>query len=205
MKNSFLYTAVALGLLGAAPASASIFTTIQSVVDAAGSTGGSFEVALTNTGAPVTIDSFSFGLNVASTDITFQFATIATAVHAYIFDVADSLFGPTISTTSPDQSIIASDLWAGGGNGFTLGTGVTVGLGEVFFNVAAGAVGPYPVSFNPTDTSLSDITGSPIPIDGESSGLISISTAPAPEPSTIGLMGLAAGSLGLWRRRRLRA
>jgi hypothetical protein len=118
---------------------------------------------------------------------------------AYIFG-ANSLFGPTIGAPSPlGQSIVASDLWSGQGDGFSLGTGVTVALGEVFFDLTPGApVGPITVSFDPSATSLSDVSGNPIAIDTQDSGTVSLT----PEPSSLALFGLGSAALLLSRARR---
>jgi hypothetical protein len=204
-KSRQLLLPVALAIaLGALPAHASILFGLQSVGASSPSTGNSLEVDLTNTGADVTIDSFSFGLMVGTTDITFTSATIATTVNPYIF-AGNSLFGPVISTTSPGQTVIASDLWGGAGDGFTVGTGVTVGLGEVFFDVGAGATpGPDTVSFVSADDSLSDIDGNPIPIDAEIPGTITIAGGSStPEPSTMLLLSLPLALLAWARKRNL--
>ncbi|HEY1760440.1 MAG TPA: PEP-CTERM sorting domain-containing protein [Bryobacteraceae bacterium] len=198
-----LPAAVAIALLGASPAHASILFTIESVGATSPSTDNSFEVDLTNTGGDVTIDAFSFGLMVGTTDITFTSATIDTTVNPYIF-AGNSLFGPVISTTSPGQTVLASDLWGGAGDGFTVGAGTSVGLGEVFFDVGPGASpGPDTVSFVSADDSLSDIDGDPIPIDGESSGTITVAggTSTTPEPSTLLLLSLPLALL-VWTRKR---
>jgi hypothetical protein len=162
--------------------------TIQNVTTSPGSTGDSFEVDLTNTGAAATtVDSFMLGLEEGNSDIVFESVSTATTGDDYIFN-GNSLIGSPISTTSPGQSVSAFDIWAGPGDGFNLGTGATVGLGEVFFDVAPGAsYGPTVVSFVSDETSLSDIDGDAITIDAEDSGTIDV----VPEPSTLALFGVA--------------
>jgi hypothetical protein len=173
-----------MGLLAGVPGQASIIATIQSATAAAGDTGDMFEVSLTNTGAAVTIDSFSFGLNVAGTDITLTSAVLETMPDPYIF-ANNSLFGDPLSSLSGAQEIIASDIWGAAGNGFTLGTNVTVALGEVLFDVSPTAKGSYALSFEPAATSLSDVAGTAIAIATENPGAIRIGTSSAvPEPST---------------------
>jgi hypothetical protein len=192
MKNQFakrtmrhlLPAVAAIGLLAGVPGQASIIATIQSVTAAAGDTGDKFEVSLKNTGAAVTINSFSFGLDVAGTAITLTSAVMETSPDSYIF-AGNSLFGDPLSTTSGAQEIIASDTWGGAGSGFTLGTNATVALGEVLFNVSPTATGVYTVSFEQVTTSLSDPLGGAIPINTENAGAITIiGTSPVPEPST---------------------
>ena len=197
-----LPVAIAIGLLGAAPAPAgTIDFSIQSVLASSPSSGNALEVFLTNnTAGAVVIDAFTFGLSEASNTIIFTSATTAT-VHTYIF-AGNSLFGPTINNTAAAGSLTAGDLWAGAGNGFSVGTGVTVGLGEVFFNVPSGAAGPYTVSFVAGQTSLSDINSNPISIGNETSGTITTPSSPVPEPSTLTLFGLAITLLA-WARKPL--
>jgi hypothetical protein len=184
-----LIAAAAVALLGSAPAQASLIMTIQNVTTSPGSTGDSFEVDLTNTGAAVTVGAFGFGLSEGSSNVVFESASTATTGDVYIF-AGNSMFGPTINTTPPPigQSLDASDIWAGAGDGFTLESGATVGLGEVFFDVAPGTpYGPTVVSFVSDETSLSDIDGDAITIDAEDSGTIDV----VPEPSTLALFGVA--------------
>ena len=199
-----LPVAIAIGLLGAAPAPAgTIDFSIQSVLASSPSSGNALEVFLTNnTAGAVVIDAFTFGLSEASNTIIFTSATTAT-VHTYIF-AGNSLFGPTINNTAAAGSLTAGDLWAGAGNGFSVGTGVTVGLGEVFFNVPSGAAGLYTVSFlsDVADTSLSDINGAAIAIGKENSGTITTPASSSPEPSTLTLFGLAIALLA-WARKPL--
>ena len=137
------------------PARAGLIVSVVSVTANAGSTSDALDITLTNTGpSAVTVGGFSFGVSVATTNITLTQANISTAA-PYIFD-GNSLFGPVIST-STGQSLIASDLFAISGSGTTLG-GAEVGLGHLLFDVSQTASsGPVTVSLAsfPT-TSLSD-------------------------------------------------
>ena len=200
--------AIAIGLLGAAPALAgTIDLSIQSVSASAPSVGNNFEVDLTNnTVSAVVIDAFSFGLS-ANSNIIFTSATTATVYHAYIFAGAGNSFdvlfnGGIVSNSAGAGFLTANDLWFGAGNGFSVGAGVAVGLGEVFFNVPSGAAGPYTVSFVAGQTSLADINSDSIPIGNETSGTITTPSSPVPEPSTLTLFGLAIALLA-WARKPL--
>ena len=186
---------MALAAIGAAPVRAGLILSVQNVSDSSPSTGDQLEVYLMNSGAPVTVDAFTFGLSMTDPNYTFTSVTTSTTPDIYIF-AGNSVFGPTISTTATVDSAIASDLWGGAGNGFTVGTGVTVGLGEVSFDIAPNAA-PATVSFVANQTSLSDINGSPFSIDSENSGTIAI----VPEPSSVALFGSALILLVLRRRK----
>jgi hypothetical protein len=212
-SGGLLLTAVFIvGICGPAPAmagSVGLSVSLQSVLAAPGSNGDSFEVDVKNNATTTdVIDSFYFELSSASSNIVFTSATIGTT-NPYIFDVADSLFGPTISTTPPPdgQTVIASDIWAGAGNGYSLAAGATVAIGEVFFNVQPGAAaGPDTVSFSPTSgTSFSDINTNLFNIQSLTSGNITVTgAATTPEPSTLATMGLALAALAFASRARRR-
>ena len=140
-------------------ASALYTYSIESVAAASPSSADAFEVDLTNnSGADIDVDSFEFGMDMPNANFTITGADCNTAVNAYIF-TGNSLFCPALaSNVLPDTTLNAGDLWAGAGNGFSLGAGVTVALGEVYFSVASGvAPGGYTVSFIPAEDSLSDI------------------------------------------------
>jgi hypothetical protein len=96
--------AVAIALLGSAPAKADVVISIQSPLNAnAGDTGDSFDVTLTNTGpSAVSIAAFTFEISAANTDMTFTDANTGTGLAPYIF-AGNSLFGPdiTVSNTGP--------------------------------------------------------------------------------------------------------
>ena len=167
---------------------------------AAGSTGNSFDVLLTNnSGAAVSIFAFFFEVTSSSTDVTFTDATTATAT-PYIFG-ADSLFGPDLTGTVSTTDLNVSDV-DGVGN-ISLADGATVALGHVLFDVSATA-STQDVSFNFggfPGTSLADDSGADVPIETLTSGELGVEgpVAPAPEPSTL-LLLLVAAPLALgWR------
>jgi hypothetical protein len=185
-----LFCAAAVATLTIQPARASFIFNIEAVTAGGGTTGNTFDVTLTNTGAAQTIGGFSFGISAASPNITFTGAFTSTATAPYIF-AGDSLFGPEIDFPPTNgQSLLASDISASG-SGTNVTMGETVGLGQVVFDVAPGApVGPIVATFNANQNSLSDVNGNDIPL------------APTPEPSTLvlftaSLVGLAGGA---WRR-----
>jgi hypothetical protein len=203
-----LLAVAAAALLAAQPARADVIVGVQSVPAVAGSTGNKFEVFLTNTGAPITVAGFSFGVTSSNPGITFTQATTATTPHTYIFP--SSFFAPVINTSS-GTSLEAIDL-DNNPLGETIGTGQTVGLGEVFFNVAANvASGVYPITLQPyPSTSLSDPSANNIPITTLRNGAISVSGGTAvgvPEPATLLLaaLGWPAGAWAARRRRRAAA
>ena len=210
-SGSLLTAVFIIGICAAAPVTAGslgLSVSLQSGVTAAsGSTGNSFEVdAKNNTSTVEVIDAFDFELSSASSDIVFTSATIGTT-NPYIFDVADSLFGPTISTTPDGQTVIASDVWGGTGNGYSLGAGATVAIGEVFFNVQGGTdAGPYTISFSPTSvTTFSDANGDLFNIQSLTPGTITVTgAASTPEPSTLATMELALAALAFASRARRR-
>jgi hypothetical protein len=199
-----LPVAIIVALLAFAPVVAEASTTldlsIQSMSVFSPSTLDALEVDLTNdTSGDITVNAFSFELS-ANSGVIFTDATTATVNNTYIF-AGNSFFGPDIVTSAGPGILDAEDLWGGGG-GFVLGVGQTVGLGEVFFNVAPGlAPGPYPVVFDSGPTSLSDPSGNPIAIGNEFPGTLTVSTNPAvPEPSTMALFGTALALLALARK-----
>ena len=188
------------------PARAGLIVSVESVTANAGSTSDALDITLTNTGpSAVTVGGFSFGVSVATTNITFTQANTSTTTAPYIFDGL-SLFGPVIST-STGQSLTASDLFANIGSGTTLGAGVEVGLGHLLFDVSQTASsGPVTVSLAsfPT-TSLSDASGNNIPINSLNGGAITIQSVTAiPEPPSLvpAITGISAIALFLWRSRR---
>lgn len=186
------------------PAHASMVISVQSVTVTAGSNNDFFDVNLTNTG-PTSVDvgGFSFGLSVTDPNIIFTSATYNTAL-TYIF-AGHSLFGPTISTTPPPQgqNVVASDAYATANGGTVMASGAVLGLGHVFFNVAAGAppaADTVTLSAFPT-TSLSTNTGANIPFTG-TNGVITITGTPVPEPGTLALLLMTLPALG-WGRKHL--
>jgi hypothetical protein len=194
-----LALAAAALLLSIGSARADLVISAQTVTAAAGSTGNFLEVDLTNTGpSSVSIGAFSFGLSVASTDITLQSADISTSVNPYIF-VGHSLFGPIINTSS-GQSLVASDEFNPIGSGVTVGSGASVGLGRVSFDVSDfPAKSFFDVFVDIDTTSLTGPTGGPVNITTLTNGGVKISST-VPEPSSLAL--LAIGGLGLIGARR---
>lgn len=193
--------ALAVALLCPALAEASIIISIQNVNANSPSSGNAFDVLLTNTGAgSVALGAFSFELTTADADITFFSATTATTLAPYVFG-SNSLFGPIISTSAPGQTMDASDIFSTPNSGTTLSAGASVGLGHVFFDVAAGgAAGAKAVNITAFPfTSLSDPSGANIPVDTASAGTITILSAATPEPSTLALMLVALSMLGAAR------
>jgi len=198
----YLFIAVfAAVLLGSLPARASMIVSIQSVIANSPSSGNAFDVTLTNSGpGSVTVGGFSFQLSVPAGFITFTSTTTATTLAPYIF-AGFSLFGPTISTFPSGQSMDGSDLYSVIGAGATIAAGATVGLGHVFFDIAAGApAGPVTVTLAGFPaTSLSDPQGGDIPIGTLNNGTITV--AGVPEPSTLMLALLGLPALLLVRKR----
>jgi hypothetical protein len=185
--------AVAGLVLGAViPARAGMIVSVQSVSANAGTSGNTLGVDVQNTGAPVEIASFSFEVVVASgRGVSFTGADINTSIATYIF-AGNSAQGPNIATAT-GTILDASDNAASGFT--TLGTGSTLGLGRLFFNVASSApVGPVTVSLTPfAFTSLTDPNLTNIPIGTLNSGTITIGPSGlVPEPSA-----LVSATLGL--------
>lgn len=165
------------------------------------STGNTFEVSITNAGnAPsAPLAGFSFGLSVPGTSgITFTNATIFTTLNPYLF-AGQSSTPPFSNTAFPNQSFIATDLYASAG-GVPIAPGQTFGLGLISFDVALGATDTTVTLAAFPATGLSDENGNNVIFEGFS-GLITI--AAVPEPATWGMIGLAAlSSVGLWYRYR---
>src|SRR5205807_9645410 len=116
----------------------------------------------------------------SSADVTFTDATTATVSQPYIFS-GNSLFGPDIVTSSPGQTLDASDFVATPLSSTTIAAGGIFGLGRIFFDVSPSATVPetVTVSFNAGNSSLSDANGNSIAIDSFQSGTIDV----VPEPS----------------------
>ena len=112
--------------------------------------------------------------------------------------------GPVISTTSPGQTLSAFDV-SNSGAGISVASGATFAVGDIVFDVANGAVsGPAAITFDGTNTSLSDNLGNNVPFT-TAPGTINVSNPnTVPEPATFalvlcGLVGLTA----FWLRRRV--
>ena len=161
---------------------------------AAGSTGNTFDVLLTNGSASaVSIEAFAFEVVSSIPDVTFSGASTATST-TYIFG-ADSLFGPDITGFGWGTTDLgASDLDAV--DQITLGAGATVGLGHVLFDVSPTA----PTEIVSIDivgfpgTSLGDDLGNNVPIESFSGGKVQINgpVAGVPEPGTLVLLLMMA-------------
>ncbi len=202
-RTSLSMVVIPLVLFAAPPlARASLIISVQSVGANSPSSADALDIRLSNTGpGSVTLGSFSFGVSVTDPAITFTSATIATVMAPYVF-AGQSLFGPTISTSVPGQTLDASDAT------FTFATiagGTTVGLGHVFFSVAAGdTAGPKAVALAafPT-TELLDVNGSPMPFQNLNGTItITATSSSVPQPSTILLVLTGITSLTLARRHR---
>jgi len=190
------------------PARASTLFTSGNALVRPGDVGDSLDVFLTNTGpSAITVGAFSFGISVsAASGVTFTDATVNTVLFSYIF-TGSSLFGPDITNpmqTLPGTAITASDLTTLAG--VTVGSGSSVGLGHVFFNVGLGApIGPLTVTVTAFPTSsLSDALGNNINIDTLVNGTITVAST-VPEPATVGLVGLGLVAVAMARKRSLRS
>lgn len=192
---------VLICITGSASAQAALQIIVESVTANSPSTGNTFEVSITNVGnaSSAPLAGFSFGISVpGGSGITFTNATIFTALNPYLF-LGQSSTPPFSNTAFPNQSFIATDLYATAG-GVPIGPGQTFGLGLISFDVAAGASDTTVTLAGFPSTSLSDENGSTVDYDGFN-GLITI--AAVPEPATWGMIGLGAlSSVGLWYRYR---
>jgi len=193
------YRPFVLGVVGfmgmAAIGHASVIMNLQPVSAAAGSTGNTFDVTLTNTGpGAITIGGFSFGLSVGTSDLSFTGVSTATTASPYVFD-AESLFGPDISIQPPNlpgQELEAEDIFAGPLGGSVIGSGVTEGLGHVTFNLApATPPGGIQINFIGADDSLSDPDGESIAFSTAGGAVTVTGSASVPEPATFGFLGMA--------------
>ena len=191
----------AVALLLSAPVGASVIITVGNVFPSSPSSSNTLEIDLTNTGpASLSLGGFSFEIEVTDPHITFTSATTATGA-AYVF-AGNSLFGPTINTSAPGQTLDASDLWGGSG-GATVAAGATVGLGHVLFDVSAGdSSGLVTVMLSPFPaTSLADSGGNNIGVNTLTNGSITIAGSPVPEPSALTLAFLGLTALASIRKR----
>lgn len=190
--NRYRALLLAIGFVAsAALGRAEVTINLQAVTDAAGSSGNTFDVTLTNTGpGAIGVAGFSFGLEVGTSNLSFTSVTTSTTTAPYIFG-ADSVFGPDISVQPPNlpgQTIEAEDISASGGS--TIGSGVTVGLGEVTFNLSPGTQsGGIQLSFIPVDDSLSDEAGAAIAFSAVNGSVtVTGGTTATPEPATFGFV-----------------
>ena len=191
LRSHLALGAVALALCASVPAQASVILSAGKVTANAGSAGNAFDVTLINTGpTAIVLGGFSLEVSVADADVSFTFASTATAL-PYVF-AGDSLFGPDIGASSPGQTFDASDACVLCAS--TIAAGATVGLAHILFDVLAGAQsGPLTVSIAASPaTSLSNPAGGELaatPIDGT---VVIDGETSIPEPSTIVLFSLPA-------------
>ena len=196
-------------LLASVPAHADLIVSVQSVAVNAGTSGDSLEVTLTNTGpAMPTIGGFSFEIVASSSDVMFTGGSTATTTDPYIFagNSFDDLNSFPLVTSPPGSTLDASDLANDSTMSPTIGTGVTVGLGHILFNVSNSApTETVSVSLTPDpSTTLSDPNTNAITIDTLDGGDISITgSATVPEPAS--LLLLASGFVFVVRRELRRA
>ncbi len=198
----------AAALFASAPARASVILQVIPVTVVAGSTGNSFDITLQNTGLNAqNIASFTLGLSVSDTHITFTGANESTAL-PYVFngDSFDVINSFDYATLPPPngQQLEGSDL-SNSGNGFDIAAGATLGLGHIFFDVAGNtSAGPIAVTIAPgcgdLCTSLSDALGANVPFVVTNDSITVTAPTGAPEPSTF-LLALFAIPAIAWRRR----
>jgi hypothetical protein len=189
------------------PAHAGLIVAVGSTTVSAGATNQVVDVTLENTGlAAVTVDAFAFEVATSDTDITFSEANISTA-QPYIF-LNNSSFGPVISTPSAnEQTVNASDLYSGLGDGAEVAAGATVGLGEIVFDIAPGATSALAsLNLDVNGTSLSDIAGDLLPITlADGSIDVQASLVSTPEPSTFAPMALLLAAVCFPRKHFIKA
>lgn len=187
MRNFTRFALFSLMCLAAVnSAKGSILFLVQSTVAAPGSMNNAVDVLITDQGPnAVDIGGFSWEITVSGAHVTLNSATTATVL-PYIF-AGNSAFGPVISTSSPGQTMDASDFVAVVNSSTTIGAGQTFGLGRLFFDVSPSAMNNevLTLAFNPANSSLSDANGSPVTINTFQSGTITItSVTSVPEPGT---------------------
>jgi hypothetical protein len=167
-------------------ARADLLLTATPVTAASGAVNGTFEVDLTNNGSSaVNVSSFSFEITTSSSDVSFQQSTTGTTIDPYIF-AGNSLFGPVNSTNGPGQTLDVSDVAANPGSFTIVNAGEGFGFGEIFFNVAPGAVAQTAaVDFNTNSafTNISDPAGNLFTLDFANGG-ITVVASTVPEPSS---------------------
>jgi hypothetical protein len=207
VKTQLGLLALAVGLFCPPVSNAAIIYSIQSVAASAGDVDDQFDVFVTNTGAPVNIVAFAFEVNVSSTDVTLTKTTTATTTQTYIFN-SNSLFGPQINLLTPGQLMDGSDGAASGST--TLGTGVSFGLGRVFFDISPSALSQVAnLTFN-TSSAASSLTNDQIPaqtvpIDTFGTATITIAGVAVPEPGGIGFVGIGLAAIFAAARRMTRS
>jgi hypothetical protein len=183
-KNSILLAGLGLCLMAALPAHGSMIVSIESVTAGVGTNNDSLDVLLTNTGpSAISVGSFTFNVSTSDTSIVFTDVSTATATAPYIF--SSSLFGPDLTGPNSGQTFTLEPSDIGGTGDVSIGSGDTVGLGHVLFDVTNGATtGPFAVTLGPTPavTSLANGSGN-VTVNTLTNGTITIT--PVPEPATV--------------------
>lgn len=209
LRTVLAISMLAVGLGTTSAYADTMYSISPALISAApGDVGDAFDVLLTDTGqTALSIAAFSFEVSVNDTDITLTGADYSTAASVgvpYIF-AGDSFFqdfGSPLNFCNLDgcsnQILDASDV-TDDVAGIAVAPGGTANLGEVFFNVAPGAL-PTLASLTFTGevsdvanaNNLSDPAGDGIAVDSFSGGSISIASAATvtPEPSSL-LLGLS--------------
>jgi hypothetical protein len=210
--TKLLLAAALLSAAGLAPARAAIILSLTSVNANINSTGNAFELTLTNSGpSAVSIGGFNFGVSVSNTHLTLQDAKVTTAAAPYIFlggdsFVIDFLLSDSVMQSTTGQSIFGNDFRLTPFAGTSVGSGATVGLARILFDVDGTALaGPVnaTISLLAAETSLADENGANIAINAYNNSIITLqdSGQVIPEPSAY--LTLGAGLLTLlWARRR---
>jgi hypothetical protein len=169
---------------------------------------GTFEVLLTNTnpagGQGFDVASFTFELMVPATSgVRFTGATTATVSAPYIFaGTGGASVDPNFMLsldTFPNTGFSGTDAEFTFPS-ITVAPGNVFGLGFVTYAVLAGAPpGDVPISFVPPGTSLSDASGTPIGFQTDATkGVIHISGAAFPEPSSLLMAFTGLGTVLFW-------
>lgn len=173
-----------------------------------GTLGNVIELTLTNTGpSAISIGAFNFAVSTPVLGgITFSDATVNTTSASYIFSgsgdsfVIDSLGGfSVVLSGAGTNAITGNDFRLTPGAATLVGSGVTVGLAHLLFDVnAATSYGIQIAAIGITlaESNLADGNGNTVTINSFVNGQISV----IPEPSSIVLLG--AGILGALAARR---
>lgn len=203
MRNLSLgiITAALLALLFSPAVRADLVFSLEPGINAgAASTGNTFDVLLTNTGASsVALGGFAYVITTADTDISFTDAnTSTTAPYVFAGDSFDDINGFTLFTNSlPSQTLQASDV-SNSTVGAVIASGATVGVGDILFDIASGATpGSFAVTFEPFPfTSLSDPNGGNLDFSSSAGTITITGTTPVPEPATGSLLICALAAAG---------